>query len=154
MLSDEFKSQYSEQLLFVDHTMVVSPGLLEQHLTDFQEITPLAPEMIASFKGRNWKSYPLEPQLEIEQDYQLLTQEYIDEFGEQDKASGWKLFDEKYPKTVGFIYLSRVGFDADFRQALVYFEQYRYDQPVQGGYYLLIRRDKGWEIENGFLWMT
>ena len=59
-----------------------------------------------------------------------------------------------YPDSSGFIYLSRVGFSANFKKALVYIEQYRYDQPIHGGYYLLEKKHDGWEIKNGFEWMT
>ena len=142
------------QVLLIDHTRVNSDELLEFDLASFQETTPLDGELINSFKERNKEPYPLKPDLDFGLDYQLLTQEEVDKLYPQDKASGWELFWEIYPEASGFIYLSRVGFSANFKNALVYMAQYRYDQPIHGGYYLLIKKQGGWEIINGYEWMT
>jgi hypothetical protein len=84
----------------------------------------------------------------------LLTQEEVDELRPLDEASGWKLFYEKYPDSVGFIHLSRVGFNADLSQALVYIARYHYEQPLLGGYYLMTRQDGRWVIESSLEWIT
>jgi hypothetical protein len=113
----------------------------------------LAPELVASLKERNQGSNQLVPVLDFGMEYQLWTQEEVDELRPLDEASGWKLFYEKYPNAYGFVYLSRVGFNADFSQALVYMESFHYDQPVQGRYYLMIRQDGHWVIESSYGWM-
>ncbi len=154
LLEAEFKGDDLDQVLIIDQTRVNSTNLLEQDLTAFHEHTPLAPELVASFKERNQEAYPLKPILDFGMEYQLLTQEEVDELRPLDEASGWQLFYKKYPRAVGFIYLSRVGFNANFSQALVYFSQYRYEQPIQGGYYLMIRQDGRWVIETGYMWET
>jgi len=153
LINNNFKGDIT-QVLIMDQTRIVNPGLLEQHLGDFQENTPLAPELVNSFKERNQQPHPIEPALDIELDYQLLSQEELDAFRPTDEASGWQLLYEKYPQSTGFIYLSRVGFNADFSQALVYYEVYHYDQPLYGGYLLMSKQDGRWVVENGFEWMT
>ncbi len=154
LLESKFASGNISQVLFIDHTRVNNQALLEQDLASFQSHTPLDGELINSFKERNQQPYPLEPSLDFGVEYKLLAQEKVDELRPLDEASGWKLFNEKYPNAVGFIYLSRVGFNADFSQALVYIEHYRYDQPLQGGYYLMVKQDGGWVVENSYEWMT
>ena len=154
LLGSSFQGDDIDQILIVDHTRVNGTELLERDLADFQENTPLAPELVASFMERNQQPYPLEPVLDFGLEYQLLAQEEVDELHSMDEASGWELFYEMYPNAVGFIYLSRVGFSADFGQALVYISQYHYDQPIQGGYYLMIRQDGRWVIESSMEWMT
>ena len=114
----------------------------------------MAPELVTNFTERNQQPYPLAPVLDFGVDYQLLSQEEVDELYPQDKASGWKLFDEKYPDTVGFIHLSRVGFNADLGQALVYIAHYHYQQPLLGGYYLMTRQEGHWVIESAIEWIT
>jgi len=139
LLEERFAGGNISQVLIVDHTRVNrdnDPKLNEQDLVEFQDNFPVAPGLITNFMERNQQPYPLEPTLNFGVDYQLLTQEDVDELRPQDEASGWELFQELYPDSVGFIYLSRVGFSSDFSQALVYMEQYHYDQPIQGGYYL------------------
>jgi len=154
LLKAEFRGDGVDQVLIIDHTRINSTTLMEQNLAAFQEYTPLAPELVASFKERNQQSYPLNPVLDFGVKYQLLTQEEVDELRPLDEASGWKLLYEKYPNSYGFVYLSRVGFNADFSEALIYTEGFHYDQPIKGGYYLMVKQDGRWVIENGYEWMT
>jgi hypothetical protein len=154
LLEAEFKGDDIDQVFIIDHTRVNNPKLLERDLAAFQESTPLAPELVASFKERNQGSHQLNPVLDFGMEYQLWTQEEVDELRPMDEASGWKLFYEKYPNAYGFVYLSRVGFSADFSQALVYMESFHYEQPIKGGYYLMVRGDGRWVIENSYEWIT
>ena len=153
-LEAEFKGDKLDQVLIIDHTRANSTKLMEQDLATFQEYTPLSPELVASFKERNQQSYPLKPVLDFGVKYQLLTQEEVDELRPLDEASGWKLLYEKYPNSYGFVYLSRVGFNADFSEALIYTESFHYDQPIKGGYYLMVKQEGRWVVENSFEWMT
>jgi hypothetical protein len=127
---------------------------LERDLAQLREGLAIEEEIIDNFLERNQESYQIKPVLEMTYDYQLLTQEEVDELRPLDEESGWQLFYEKYPNAVGFLYLSRVGFNADLSQALVYYEQYHYDQPILGGYYFLTQQDGGWVVEYGYEWMT
>jgi hypothetical protein len=154
LLGSQFPGNNIDQILMIDHTRVNNTNLLERDLTDLQERYSLGTELIANFKERNQQPYPLKPVLDFGLAYQLLTQAEVDELRPLDEASGWQLFNEKYPNTIGFIYLSRVGFSADFSQALVYMSHYHYDQPLRGGYYLMTRQDGFWVIETGMEWMT
>jgi len=154
MLNGAFMSDRVGLYLIVDHTRVNNPGLLEQDLENFQKDTPLETGLVEDFLAVNQQPSALEPLLDIDLPYQLFTQEEIDELHPLDKESGWQLFDEKFPNAVGFLYLSRVGFNADLSQALVYYERYMYDIPVSGGYYLLTRQDGQWVIESGYEWIT
>ena len=154
LLASQFPGDNIDQVLIIDHTRVNQTSLLEMDLARFQESASPAAGLVANFKERNQQPYPLEPVLDFGLEYQLLTQEEVDNLRPLDEASGWELFYEKYPNSVGFIYLSRVGFSADFSQALVYMSQYHYDQPIRGGYYLMTRQDGGWVIETGMEWMT
>lgn len=143
-----------EQFLIVNQTRVSSPGLLEQQLADFQENYPLNRELVADFLTVNQQPSTLDPDMDFGLEYQLMTQTEIDELAPLDEASGWQLFDEMYPNAVGFIYLSRVGFNPDLNQALVYYDQYYYDQPIRGGYSLLNRQNGQWVVVYGNEWLT
>jgi hypothetical protein len=154
LLEAEFKDGEIDQVLIIDHTRVNHTELMETDLAAFHEHTPLAPELVTSFKERNQESYLLKPALDFGMEYQLLTQEEVDELRPLDEASGWKLLYEKYPNSYGFVYLSRVGFNAELSQALVYTSSYHYEQPIKGGYYLMIRQDGRWVVETGYEWMT
>jgi hypothetical protein len=82
----------------------------------------------------------------------LLTQEEVDELRPLDEASGWELLYEKYPNSYGFVYLSRVGFNADLSQALVYISASHYEWSIEGSYYLMTRNDGRWEVKNSYGW--
>ena len=153
LLDHEFTGDIS-QFLIVDQTRLPSPGLVDEQLGDFQEQNPLDQGLLTNFLELNQQPSALNPDMDLGLEYQLMTQEEIDELAPLDKESGWKLLDEKYPKALGFIYLSRVGFNTDLNQALVYYERYYYDQPIMGGYLFLTRQDGQWVVETGYEWMT
>ncbi|MFC2042699.1 hypothetical protein ACFLUA_00920 [Chloroflexota bacterium] len=154
LLESKFAGADISQILFVDQTDVNNKALLEQDLAAFQGSTPLEGELINSFIERNKKPYPLEPALDFGMDYQLLSQDEVDELRSQDEASGWILLYEKFPNSYGFVYLSRVGFSADFSQALVYMSTYHYERLMEGGYYLMIRQDDRWVVEASYEWQS
>jgi hypothetical protein len=154
LLDSIFANKNTKQVLIMDHTRVNIPEHLQQDLSNFQEYTPLTPELITSFLEHNQQPYPLKPVLDLKLEYQLLTQEEVDKLRPMDEASNWKLFYQKYPETVGFIHLSRVGFNDNVSQALVYFSQYHYEQPIIGGYYLMTRQDGRWEVDESMGWIT
>jgi len=154
LLTHSFKGDFIEQYLIVDHTRVNNPGLLEQDLENLQEYKPLKEGVMEDFLAANQQPSALGPILDIDLQVQLLTQEEIDELRPLDKESGWQLYNEKFPNAVGFIYLSRVGFNPDLTQALVYYEQYHYDQPITGGYQVFNWQDGQWVAEYGYQWDT
>jgi hypothetical protein len=154
LLEAEFKGDGLNQVLIIDHTRVDKTKLMEQDLAAFQENTPLAQELVTNFKERNQQPYLLKPILDFGVKYQLLTQEEVDKLHPLDEARGWKLFYEKYPNSSGFVYLSRVGFNSDLTQALVYISVYRYEQPIRGSYNLMTKQDGRWVIETGLEWIT
>jgi hypothetical protein len=154
LLTHSFKGDFIEQYLIVDHTRVNSLGLLEQDLENLQEYKPLKEGVMEDFLAVNEQPSALEPILDIDLQVQLLTQEEIDELRPLDEESGWQLYYEKFPNAVGFIYLSRVGFSPDLTQALVYYEEYHYDQPITGGYQVFNWQDGQWVAEYGYQWDT
>ena len=154
LLNYKYANKNTRQILIMDQTRANKPKLLEQDLSFIQEHPPLAPDLVDSFLERNQQSYPLKPVLDLDLEYQLLTQGEVDKFHPLDEASNWKLFYQKYPDTVGFLHLSRVGFNKDLSQALVYFEQYHYEQPIVGGYYLITRNSGRWEVNEIMGWNT
>jgi hypothetical protein len=154
LLEENFAGGETEQVLIVDRTRVNSAASVERDLSQFQEVVPLTPDLVASFKERNQQPFPLEPNLDLSIEYQLMSQAEIDELQPKDEASGWQLFYELYPKTAGFVYLSRVGFSAEYNRALVYYSIYRYEQPIMGGYTVLSREDGRWVVGESYEWMT
>jgi len=70
-------------------------------------------------------------------------------------ADGWAAFYKKYPKSQGIITLSRVGFNPEMNQALVYVGNQ--SGPKSGaGYYVLLSRENGtWVIKDRYgAWLS
>jgi len=155
LLESEFSSDNIDQIMIVDQSRIESRKRLEEDLENFQRNTALSPELVASFIERNQQPHRLKPILEFRLEYQLLTQEEVDILRPLDEASGWKLFHEKYPKTSpAFVYLSRIGYNIDYSQALVYMSRFHYEQPIDGGYYFMVKQDGHWVIESSYIWTT
>ena len=89
LLNNKIKGENTKQVLIVDHTRIENQKLLERNLAVIQEEFSLAPEMLESFKERNQEPYPIQPNLILNLEYQLLSQEQIDELQPLDEASGW-----------------------------------------------------------------
>ena len=150
LLESRFAGDDIGQILFIDQTDVSSESLLERDLAAFQESTPLEGKLINSFIELSKQPYPLEPDLDFGLEYLLFTQEEVVELRSQDEASGWTLLYDKYPNAYGFVYLSRVGFNADFSQALVFMSTFHYERLMEGEYYLMIKQDGRWVIEASY----
>ena len=103
-------------------------------------------ETADSFRARNDAGYPLQPDMEIEAGYILLTQNDKSQLFSQNQ-DGWQLFYEKYPDAPGITALSRVGFNKALDQALVYVGTQ--SQWLAGaGYYLLLKMVNGaWVVD-------
>ena len=152
LIANEFKGEYIKQVLIMDHTDGVSQGLLELNLGEWG-ITP-DKETVDSFLTKNQESNLLKPNLDLALDYQLLTQEEVDESKSEYESGGWEVFNEKYPDSSGFITLSRVGFNADLSEALVYFKVSMYDQLLEGGYYFMVWQDGEWVVDSSYVFNT
>ena len=154
-LNGNYAGQEIEQILIADQTEVNSPELLQQDLETVQENTSLSAGLIFSFLERNNQPQPLRPDLDLDLDYRLVTEQEIEKLCERDEEGNREPFYDLFPNSIGFLYLSRVGFSDEMDQALLYFEWFVYDQPVLGGYYIMDWQDGEWVIgEGGLEWMT
>lgn len=61
-------------------------------------------------------------------------------------SAGWGGFYRKYPDSIGFITLSRIGFNSEVSQALVYTGLYQGVRQAKGMRVLLSKRDGGWAV--------
>jgi hypothetical protein len=100
---------------------------------------------IEVFLARNDRSYPLRADMDLGAPYILLSEEEMNEIfgGSQD---GWEAFYGRYPDAPGIITLSRVGFNAEMDQALVYIGNQSHWLAGAGYYVLLEKVDGAWVI--------
>jgi hypothetical protein len=105
----------------------------------------LTQELTDSFKSRNDQPYALAQDMQIGVEYTLISDTEMQELfnGEQD---GWDVFYSRYPNSPGITTFSKVGFNADYTQALIYFGNQAHWLAGAGYYFLLEKTDGGWQI--------
>lgn len=103
-------------------------------------IPGLLPETIEDYEGRNDESCVLEDYFDTSVRIVLLDEKAFHELK-------WKEILERYPLAGGNRYrLSRVGFNEEKTQALVYLDRYRNAMDAQGCHYFLVNEGGQWKI--------
>ncbi len=108
---------------------------IKKNLHDFDQAT------LDNFLSRNDKAYAVSPDMKLGVSYAVVSQEQVSQFFGQNQ-DGWETFYKNYPDAPGLTGLSRVGFNADFTQAIVYVgTQSHY--LAGAGYYVLLNKVGG-----------
>jgi hypothetical protein len=81
----------------------------------------LEKDTLSQFIQVNKQNYSLEDHFQIDASIILLSQTDLKAIFDQNLEDSWKRFFKKYPSSQGLLTLSRVGFNAQKDQALVYF---------------------------------
>jgi len=111
-----------------------------------QNMHGMASGTLASFRARNTSSQVLRPDMQLGGPFTLLSQNARSQIFSQNQ-SGWDIFYNRYPQAPGITTFSRVGFDANFDQALVYMGT-QSNWLVGTGYYFLLKKVYGtWSID-------
>ena len=113
-----------------------------------------AGDTVENYLSRNDQSYPLPTHLNIGVDYLLMSHEQLDEiFNSSEDA--WVEFYKRYPDSPGIITFSRVGFNQDFTEALVYMGRQSDYLAGTGSLIRLEKQDGVWKImEQTGLWIS
>ncbi len=109
--------------------------------------------LVDDFKNKNAKAYKLENKFSIPQTVILISREELNKIFHNEK--GWDAFYEKYPNSSGYIQISRVGFNSNQTQAILYFD-YHYDMVWGEGYLIFLTKGEGkWIVkEQVSLWVS
>jgi hypothetical protein len=136
------------QLIIEDQTDIRHLQSATQQIGN--NIAALKSETIDKFQLENQQEYPLSEQLNVHTNYVLISRNQLSSILSKGKDlnTGWEEFYRIYPGTQGFISFSRVGFDAQMTQALVYVGNPR--GALNGvGYYLFLTQNNGlWIVRN------
>ena len=122
-----------------------------------EELTPISDEMVEDFEKKNEKEGELARQLNLTINYVLLGEKASQDSPKtlEESTKQWEEFHQKYPNSPGIISLSRVGFNSDKDQALVYTANSCGNLCGKGYYVLLMKSDKGWKVQKEiFLWVS
>jgi hypothetical protein len=114
----------------------------------------LSRELWEEYLARNDRSYPLSPEMAIGRQYTLLGGEEMSDIF-NNYGDGWEEFYRRYPDSPGITTLSRVGFNQDGTEALVYMgAQLHY--LAGAGYLIRLEKQNGeWKIvDKMMLWVS
>ncbi len=97
------------------------------------------PELVQDFRAKNEQQHLLEDRFNATTEIKLMS---YDEYRELvDLGFVWSLFYERYPKAGGRFWVSRVGFNREKDQALLFFSFYR--GPLHGSTKYMLFRKQG-----------
>jgi hypothetical protein len=148
LLKEMFIGKETKQLVVEKYTAVsdYSNGDPGQML---EMLSPLSKETTEDFKTKNEQPYELSDRFNLKVKINFLGKNELEQlFRRRDeKYDGWKIFRQKYRTAGAIVTLSRVGFNADKSQALI-FVGYQCDWLCgEGNYILLIKKEGEWKIE-------
>ncbi len=150
--ADERRSEDADRLLVINEQPSIWSGFADENADKFfaelKESSPdLQAEAVNDLRAKSDGHQKLERRFDIEQKYVLVSDEEIEDYFKQSVGGGWKAFYQKYPNSGGFVTFSRVGFNADQTQALVYQSHHCGGTWGGGSYLLLTKKNGAWMIE-------
>ncbi len=113
----------------------------------------IAETTLDSFRIRNAEPMTLTNRLPLRLPYVWISEQEVKEIFRD--SQGWKRFYERYPGSQGIMEFSRVGFNSDLTQALVYVGN-QSDWLAGAGYYVLLVKEGGtWVVRNRIMvWIS
>jgi hypothetical protein len=138
-----------ELIVLRDHTVTGAypRGSLDINLENVQrKLGPaIQSETLNDYKGKNGQTQKLGKRFSLDVQYILLSETEFNEIF--DTGEGWSQFYATYPNSQGIMTLSRVGFNAEMDQALVYVGNESDFLGGTGYYVLLARKGDAWVIQ-------
>lgn len=148
VLKEAFIGKGTKRLVIERHTSIDDLAHRDPNQM-LERLSPLSKQTVEDFKSKNRQSYELKNKFNLQVEINFLTEDDVRELfkkrdGQQD---GWKLFRQKYPAAGSIITLSRVGFNAERTQALMFVAHVCGRLCGQGNYILLNKNEGEWKVE-------
>ena len=149
LFAEKGDDKQGTQIVLQDVTVVNDrfSGRLDQRALEKLFGLPSIKDAINDFVTKNRKSSVLTDQFKLSATIVLITDSDVKRLFHDSIDGGWDLFHAKYPKATSINTLSRVGFNKDRTEALVYYTYSCGGLCGQGQYVLLRKRDGHWKIE-------
>ncbi len=111
------------------------------------QMPDLQQQTVDSFLAANQSPSTLADRFQIRAPRVLLSQADKDRLFDRDLQASWRRFHAAYPSAQGLLAFSRVSFNADQTQALVYFQNGNGGKDAAGYMVLLAREPGGWVVK-------
>jgi hypothetical protein len=139
-----------DQTVWGDHLPISAAenGSLDGMFETLKMEFPLADRAtLDSFRAMNDQPHPtLEHPFLVRTRSKLISHEEVERFSKLSPGLWWDAFYRAYPNSAGFFTLSKVGFNPELTQALVYRAFSCGDTCGYGSYVLLVKEDGEWRI--------
>lgn len=134
-----------------DTLLVISEDTVKNHFAESEEwkqvreqLPTLSEQTVEDYKPKNKDSHKVKA-LDIKTKHVFLGKKDFDQIFKEG-PKGWEEFYKRYPDSGGYIGFSRVGFNMEMDQALVYVE-HGCGGLCGTGHYVLLKKDGGaWKI--------
>jgi hypothetical protein len=149
LLIQLYKGGHTGTVLIRDHTTIdgFNYKAHDNVLVEISRQLPLMQaETLSSFFEANEQSHPFDTRLRLPGASRFVDAQQIEGYF-REGGGGWQAFDRDYPHYGGFITLSRVGFNRDMNQAIVYFSSVCGDTCGAGSLVFLIKEGAVWRIK-------
>lgn len=134
----------SEFSIIKDHTVIADGFPLGEIKA---KVPTISQETLDDFRLKYSKTAVLNHKLKVKGEYLLISKEELSRiFSGNDLRKEWEQFDKKYPSAHGFTSFSRVGFNAQGTEALVYTEYECGWLCANGEYLFLVKDGSKWKI--------
>ena len=145
LLQEEYSSDLYI-LMNLTQTDIVDMASMETFQVIESSLTELSPDTLTDFKINNESFHSLKTSMVLGTRYILFS---IDDMQDlfRENQNGWDIFYNRYPEAPGIITFSKVGFNEVMDQALVYLGIQSHWLAGSGTYYLLIKKNGTWIIQ-------
>ncbi len=155
LIKDMYVDARTKLIAIIDHTAHDSLGPEKEKTLEHvaRNLTGIQKQTLDDFVVQNQRSYALTCSFNFGIEYKLINREAMTRFfGEGNR---WNEFYTKYPDSQGRMGLSRVGFNQERTQALVYVGNQRHFL-VGAGYCVLLVKENGiWAIKDKvMIWIS
>lgn len=149
-----FDTQAKVKLLVIADRNITTLRTYRPESIDLKRLPELSEETFNDFVQKNEDIQKLKDNFTIELQRTLIKKDEIERIF-KDREKGWEKFYKSFPDSGGYIGLSRVGFDKEKKQAIMYMEHYCRDLCATGHFLLLKKSKEGWEVVNGYMpWIS
>lgn len=159
LFQQEFIGKETKELVIKKQTAIENFSDNEPIAYLIKSLPSLTKETIEDFRLQNKKPTELTNKFNLKVKINLLGEEFDRLFYEARQSDpekdGWEIFYKKYPTSGGIITLSRVGFNKEKSQALMFVSHGCGSLCGEGNYILLIKKDNVWKVEQKLMmWIS
>lgn len=157
LLNRLYEGGHSDRVLIRDRTSIdgfnykAHDNVLEEVM---RQLPLMQAETLGSFFDANEQSHPFDKSLRLPGASRFVDARQIESYFSEG-GGGWHAFNCDYPHYGGFITLSKVGFNRDMNQAIVYFSSVCGETCGAGSLVFLVKEGAVWRIKGtAFNWVS